>query len=252
MDARDADTIVGDNGRIIRIVGINRTDAAARQPAALSASPPSPTAPNYVQFDYDTYGDAAAAQRLIVRGVHLLDYTVGGPDYLPQNFGHRVGCRLQRLADAADLLGHPEHGCRSLAQHRVHRQRARRPAAATRSTARPATTPSTAAPTTTSIYGDAQNDDLIGGWGNDWISGGTGSDGILGDDGRIFTSRNTGCPGAASSTVCAQFAEPLYGILALRTVDPDTKTSQGDVLNEFIYTPGQVQTATHQRRRASS
>ena len=41
------------------------------------------------------------------------------------------------------------------------------------------------------VYGDAQDDDLIGGWGNDWISGGTGQDGVLGDDGRIFTSRNT-------------------------------------------------------------
>ncbi len=93
------------------------------------------------------------------------------------------------------------------------------------------------------LYGDAQNDDLIGGWGNDWISGGTGSDGILGDDGRIFTSRNTGCSNA-STAVCTEYAEPLYGVLRLRTVDPDTKTSQGDVLNEAIYTPGKVQTAT--------
>ncbi|HEY3003212.1 MAG TPA: hypothetical protein VGJ44_12765, partial [Kribbellaceae bacterium] len=94
------------------------------------------------------------------------------------------------------------------------------------------------------IFGDAQDDDLIGGWGFDWISGGTGQDGILGDDGRIFTSRNTACPGAASSAVCTQFTEPLYGIYGLRQTDPDTRTSQGDVLNEFIYTPGQVQTAT--------
>ena len=36
---------------------------------------------------------------------------------------------------------------------------------------------------------------LRGGWGNDWLSGGVGSDGILGDDGRIFTSRNTGLTG---------------------------------------------------------
>jgi hypothetical protein len=33
----------------------------------------------------------------------------------------------------------------------------------------------------------------------------------------------------------------VYG---LRQVDPNTRTSEGDVLSEFIYTPGQVQTAT--------
>ena len=41
-----------------------------------------------------------------------------------------------------------------------------------------------------------------------------------------------------------ELAEPLYGLRKYRTVDPDTKTSQGDVLNEFIFTPGQVQTST--------
>ena len=33
-------------------------------------------------------------------------------------------------------------------------------------------------------------------------------------------------------------------VAALVATDPDLKTSQGFVLNEFIYTPGQVQTAT--------
>ncbi len=96
------------------------------------------------------------------------------------------------------------------------------------------------------VFGDAQDDDLVGGWGNDWISGGTGADGILGDDGRIFTSRNTGCSTSncwvAGST--AVYSEPLYGILALKIGDPDTRTSQGYVLDEYIYTPGQVQTST--------
>jgi Ca2+-binding RTX toxin-like protein len=84
------------------------------------------------------------------------------------------------------------------------------------------------------IFGDAGDDDIIGGWGNDWISGGTGSDGILGDDGRIFTSRNTAVYGESD----------LYGIVPLLANDPDTRTSQGNVLNEFIYTPGQMQTET--------
>ncbi len=82
-------------------------------------------------------------------------------------------------------------------------------------------------------FGDAGDDDIVGGWGNDWISGGTGQDGVLGDDGRILTSRNS-----------ATYGEPLFGIQPLRASDPDTKYSNGDVLNEFIYTPGKIQTAT--------
>ena len=110
------------------------------------------------------------------------------------------------------------------------------------------------------IYGDAQDDDLIGGWGNDWISGGTGQDGVLGDDGRIFTSRNSAAGVDEAGASCTGeyrraknnvfvliedcFAEPLYGVAALVNGDPDDDTSQGYVLNEFIYTPGHVQQAT--------
>ena len=89
-------------------------------------------------------------------------------------------------------------------------------------------------------FGDAEDDDMIGGWGNDWISGGTGQDGILGDDGRIFTSRNA-----------SAYGEPLFGILALLASDPDDKFSNGNVLNEFIYTPGDAPDSDDQRRTAS-
>ncbi len=244
MDARDADTIVGDNGRIIRIVGINHVDGIAG--IGTGQTTEAQAASNYVKFAYDQFGGTAAGtQRLIVRGVHLLDYTVGGPDYLPQNFDLGAGsdCNGSQTQPTCSIVLNTDLG-------------------AWRNTSFP--TPAGPTPPQTGgrdevhgetgddtvyggadhdvVYGDAQNDDIIGGWGNDWISGGTGSDGILGDDGRIFTSRNTGCS-AASTNVCTEFAEPLYGVLKLRTVDPDTKTSQGDVLNEFIYTPGQVQTA---------
>ncbi len=195
-------------------------------------------------FVYDTYGGAAAgAQRLVVRGVHLLDYTVGGPDYLPQNFG---------LGAGADCNGSPTQPTCSLVLDTASgawRNTAFPNGGGAQTGGRDEVHGETGDDTVYGgadhdiVFGDAQNDDIIGGWGNDWISGGTGSDGILGDDGRIFTSRNTGCS-VASTTVCAEAAEPLYGILKLRTIDPDTKTSQGDVLGEFIYTPGQVQTAT--------
>ena len=222
MHARDADTIVADNGRIIRIVGVNGIDVNPSGAAGQA---------NYTTFNYDTYG----SQRLVVRGVHLLDYTVGGPDFAPENFGLPVGsdCNGSLTQPTCSAILDTATGTWKYLQiggrDEVHGETGD-------------DTVYTGADHD-AIYGDAQDDDLIGGWGNDWISGGTGSDGILGDDGRIFTSRNTGCS-VNSSAVCTQFAEPLYGILKFRTVDPDTRTSQGDVLNEFIYTPGQVQTAT--------
>lgn len=83
------------------------------------------------------------------------------------------------------------------------------------------------------LYGDGQDDDIVGGYGNDWISGGTGDDAVIGDDGRISTSRNS-----------SVYGEPLYGIAALKAKDPDTRAANGDVLNEVIYTPGQVQKET--------
>ncbi|HEX5591393.1 MAG TPA: Calx-beta domain-containing protein [Candidatus Limnocylindrales bacterium] len=221
--ARDADTIVGDNGRIIRIVGTNGTDVG--------------TATKYVTFNYDAgYGTL----RLIVRGVHLLDYTPGGPDFQPDLFfppntagvcssagsGATSVCSTPlpmvpgRNSWTVDIGGHDEiHG--EAGDDTAYGQVGN-----------------------DVLYGDAQDDDLVGGWGNDWISGGTGQDGVIGDDGRIFTSRNTGCSGANCWQDGADLSEPLYGIEKFLSTDPDTKVIHGYVLNEFIYTPGQVQTAT--------
>jgi Ca2+-binding RTX toxin-like protein len=83
------------------------------------------------------------------------------------------------------------------------------------------------------LFGEGQDDDIIGGWGNDWISGGTGDDGVLGDDGRIYTSRNS-----------SAYGEPLYGIALLLAKDPDARFNNGNVLDEFIYTPGKIQQST--------
>jgi Ca2+-binding RTX toxin-like protein len=58
--ARDADTILGDNGNIFRIVGINGV------------------ATNDISFNYDSYAEKA---KIVVRGVQLRDYTPGGTDY---------------------------------------------------------------------------------------------------------------------------------------------------------------------------
>ncbi|MES2786668.1 MAG: hypothetical protein V4684_14495, partial [Pseudomonadota bacterium] len=82
------------------------------------------------------------------------------------------------------------------------------------------------------LFGNAHDDDVIGGYGHDWISAGTGQDGVIGDDGIIRTSRN--------STA----GETLFGVAGLLANDPNTRESNGNVLNERIETPGDIQTAT--------
>ncbi|MHC4396737.1 MAG: hypothetical protein ACYS1A_13895 [Planctomycetota bacterium] len=61
--ARDADMILGDNGNIFRLVGINGADSGA-----------------FLTFYYDNY---SAALRIIPRAAELLDYHPGGLDYNP-------------------------------------------------------------------------------------------------------------------------------------------------------------------------
>ncbi|TIT96939.1 MAG: hypothetical protein E5W55_10050, partial [Mesorhizobium sp.] len=72
---RDSDAIVGDNGDIIRIVGINHTDVNPHPET-------NPFGQNYVTFNYDNYG----GEKIVVRGIRLLDYTPGGPDFKPEDF----------------------------------------------------------------------------------------------------------------------------------------------------------------------
>jgi Ca2+-binding RTX toxin-like protein len=66
--ARDADVIVGDNGNIYRLVGINGVSTG-----------------HYLSFNYDASSgtDVRGSLRIIPRAVQLLDYTAGGPDYNP-------------------------------------------------------------------------------------------------------------------------------------------------------------------------
>jgi Ca2+-binding RTX toxin-like protein len=207
--SRDADTIAGDNANIIRIGGTNGGDVNPNGNLAI---------PQYLTFNYDNYGPL----KIIVRGVTLLDYTAGGPDFRPELFalvnpGANPAFRDEfGIWAQADIGGHDEiHG--ETGDDTVYTGGGQ-----------------------DRIFGDADDDDLIGGWGNDWISGGTGQDGVIGDDGRIFTSRNT-------AGDISQFSEPLYGIKYLLANDPDPQHPQiihGNVIDEFIYTPGQVQTAT--------
>ncbi|HEV8251466.1 MAG TPA: Calx-beta domain-containing protein, partial [Gaiellaceae bacterium] len=257
IHARDADTTIGDNGNIVRIVGTR-----SQLPGPVLLNPTTLTSPRYVTFNYDNYDNSSGGsydpnKKLVVRGVALIDYTPGGPDFAPSLFflpGTEDPVCSNAGAEATGLCSTPLPTCAGNVdpyhdiggRDEVHGEAGD-------------DTVYTGCGNDT-IFGDAQDDDLIGGWGNDWISGGTGSDGVLGDDGRIFTSRNSANGVTTGGTACQGgfqtlgpgnylptetcFSEPLYGVAALVPTDPDTKTNQGFVLNEFISTPGLVQQAT--------
>jgi Ca2+-binding RTX toxin-like protein len=72
----DSDAIVGDNGNILRLVGIGGVDGGS-----------------LLAFNYDTYGGV----KIVVRAVQLLDYTPGGPDY--------SGAALSDIGDADEIHG---------------------------------------------------------------------------------------------------------------------------------------------------
>lgn len=192
--AADSDMILGDNGDIFRLVGINHTASAT---------------PTFLTFNYDDYtnGLAPAQQvKIVVRAARLLDYTPGGIDFSAAAASN-IGKRDEVHGESGDDFIYGMVGDDAL-------------------------------------YGDGQDDDLVGGYGKDWISGGTGDDGVIGDDGRIFTSRNSKSADPTNPGYLVSLGESLYGITPLRPTDTDLKNTNGDALNEFIYTPGNVQTAT--------
>lgn len=251
--ASDSDAIVGDNGRIVRIVGTDHLDVCGTTCEPGDAL--------YVSYVYDDiYGPSG---QIVVRGITLLDYTWGGPDFRPDRFGlanpapspsgtcstsagqtqddcsqpltivDGMNSHITQPGDAVDglfwweIFGNDEiHG--GLSDDFIY-----------------------AGGGNDVVYGDADDDDIIGGWGEDWLSGGVGSDGILGDDGRIFTSRNsatgwrldgTPCTGAGAGTC---YSEPLNGIRAFQPQGTCTEVKSvlcGDYLDQYIATPGEVQT----------
>jgi Ca2+-binding RTX toxin-like protein len=130
--ARDSDQMAGDNATIYRLV------SATNGTTALLA------------YNYDNYGTT----KIVVRGVNLLDYTLGGPDYDAGSQANDRGAGDYIRGEAGNDFIHGMAGSDIL-------------------------------------FGDAHDDDLIGGYGHDWITGGNGQDGVIGDDGIIRTSRNS-------------------------------------------------------------
>ena len=286
MHARDADTIVGDNGDIIRIVGINGgqpavpssgADVAGCTTTAVNLDCTSQgvslfndyTRLRYITFNYDTYdGSVTTAYspngKLVVHGVTLLDYTPGGPDFQPDQFGlptnGSCGPNTSPATGACSVPLPTCHGANFDASGGIYHDIG----GADEVHAESGDDTVYTGCGNDVVFGDAQNDQITLGWGADWASGGTGQDGILGDDGRIFESRNESAgvswnenyatghgPWGGTGFTCTGdggfdcLAEPLNGIQALLpTPDPYAKFSNGNVLNEYVYTPGEVQNAT--------
>lgn len=161
-------------------------------------------------FNYDNYtynpNSGTYGLRIIPRAMEQLDYTLGGGDYAGGGYnqdGQATPIGSLVADNGAGDLIHGESGDDYIF----------------------GMTGSDV------IFGEGQDDDIVGGYGNDWISGGTGQDGILGDDGLIYTSRNSSS------------GESLYGVEGLLASDPRPKYADGNVLNEIIKTPGEIQYA---------
>jgi outer membrane protein OmpA-like peptidoglycan-associated protein/Ca2+-binding RTX toxin-like protein len=155
--ASDADTIVGDNGDIFRLVGVNGNQIAPANGSSTLALGLIKTSNGFLAFNYDDYDPS---QKIVVRAVQLNrtllldDYTPGGPDFNAAAAAGDIGAADEIHGGKGDDFIYGGKG-------------------------------------NDVLFGDGQNDSIIGGYDADWISGGNGDDGILGDDGRIFASRNS-------------------------------------------------------------
>jgi Ca2+-binding RTX toxin-like protein len=165
------------------------------------------------EFNYDqtSPSEDRGDERIVVRAMEQLDYTLGGADYEDDHPDATY------VDGAADLDGAGPVPADNGAPDLIHGESGDDHIFGMTGS--------------DVMFGESDDDDIVGGYGNDWISGGTGQDGVLGDDGLLYTSRN--------STA----GEPLYGIAGLLASDASTKYSNGNALNEEISTPGTIQYA---------
>lgn len=193
--SRDADFIMGDNANVFRLVAGGEDGTPEDR---------------FLEFNYDQ--DSAfqdrGDERIVVRGMEQLDYTLGGADY-------HGGEYVNGAADL-DLIAGPNPTDNGLGDL-IHGESGDDYIFGMTGS--------------DVIFGESDDDDIVGGYGNDWISGGTGQDGVIGDDGLLLTSRNSIA------------GEPLYGIVGLSANDPSAKYSHGTALDELISTPGKIQIA---------
>lgn len=155
--ARDADTILGDNGSIFRLVAdLDDGDGVDIGYAAYNYDYDATTLDGFVD---DGFGDDSL--QLIPRAVEFSDYGYSYEDH-DGDAGTREVLTFSATARGEGDLIFGESG-----DDTIHGMFG-----------------------ADTIFGNSEHDDLHGEIGTDWIVGGTGIDGLVGDDGLILTSRN--------------------------------------------------------------
>jgi Ca2+-binding RTX toxin-like protein len=196
--ARDADMILGDNGNIYRLVGVNGALGVGGTGVATSVG--------FLAFNYD-----GGSLKIIPRAAELLDYTPGGPDVTafvePDDIGVNPTTGVRDIGAGDEL--HGESG-----DDFIYGQLG-----------------------SDKLFGDGQDDDIIGGYGNDWISGGTGDDGVIGDDGRIYTSRNGTAEPLNGVAATTQVAISTPGGFQQALTNPNSQLKKAVDLTPFSQDP---------------
>ncbi|WP_188859657.1 LEPR-XLL domain-containing protein [Marinobacterium nitratireducens] len=188
--ATDADTILGDNGEIYRIVLDTDPETEGDQIgyAVFNYDRDATTADGFVD---DGYGDAGLTIR--VRAVDLGDY---GYAYADTGSDRDTLTFLDTARGEGDLI-YGESG-----DDIIHGMTG-----------------------DDVIFGNSEHDDLYGEIGADWIVGGTGVDGILGDDGLILTSRNSDDYGESLFGISALLPEQT-NLKRNETADPNSLNAE--------------------------
>ncbi|NVK42523.1 MAG: hypothetical protein HWE39_14880, partial [Oceanospirillaceae bacterium] len=189
--ATDADTILGDNGEIYRIVVADvdpELEGDQIGYAVFNYDQNATTADGFVD---DGYGDDNLTIR--VRAVDLGDY---GYEYADTGGDRDTLTFLATARGEGDLI-YGESG-----DDTIHGMTG-----------------------DDVIFGNSEHDDLYGEMGNDWIVGGTGVDGILGDDGLILSSRNSDQYGESLYGISALLAEQT-NLKKNETADPNSLNAE--------------------------
>ncbi|TXS95200.1 calcium-binding protein [Parahaliea maris] len=201
--ATDADTILGDNGDIFRIVVADTDPVLEGNQLGYAVFNYDRDAVVAYGFQDDGYGAANGEITIRVRAVNLGDYGYG---YSDQGGERETLGFLPSARGEGDLI-YGESG-----DDIVHGMTG-----------------------DDVIFGNSEHDDLYGEIGNDFLLGGTGIDGIVGDDGLILTRRNSDTYDESLYGIAARSAEQTN---LKNNEQPDPNS-----LNAVISSPGNIQRA---------
>lgn len=202
--ATDADTILGDNGDIFRIVEDIDSEADGVQLgyATFNYDYDSTTADGFVDHGYGVANDAL---QIRVRAITFADYGYYYVDHDTNADTREVLQFLSTARGAGDLI-YGESG-----DDVIHGMTG-----------------------DDTIFGNSEHDDIYGEIGADFLLGGTGIDGILGDDGLILTSRND---------INDEVLNGIAGLNEEQVFNKKNDEVDIHAINAVISTPGNIQVA---------